>query len=167
MWRSGRVLLTAFAILVAVDSGVAADMTGADITAFVHVTVVPMDRERLLKNWTVVVADGRIRDLGPSSATKTPKGATLIDGRDKYLMPGLADMHTHTWEEAELPLFLANGVTTIRNMFGGPIHLRWKERIAAGDLVSPTIYTAGPIIDGNPPIWPAPWSRMELKPVKQ
>jgi imidazolonepropionase-like amidohydrolase len=154
MWRSGRVLFAAFAILVAVDGGVAADMTGADITAFVRVTVVPMDRERLLKNWTVVVADGRIRDLGPSSAIKTPKGATLIDGRDKYLMPGLADMHAHIWEEAELPLFLANGVTTIRNMFGGPIHLRWKERIAAGDLVSPTIYTAGPIIDGNPPVWP-------------
>ena len=137
-------------------SGVAADTAGADITAFVHVTVVPMDRERVLRNWTVVVADGRIRNLGPSSAIKVPKDATLIDGRGKYLMPGLADMHAHTWEEEELPLFLANGVTTIRNMFGGPIHLRWKERIAAGDLVSPTIYTAGPIIDGNPPIWPGP-----------
>jgi imidazolonepropionase-like amidohydrolase len=48
---------------------------------------------------------------------------------------------------------LANGVTTIRNMFGGPIHLRWKERIAAGEFGGPMIYTAGPIIDGNPPIW--------------
>ena len=166
MRQSSCVLFMALAILVAVDSGVAADTAGADIVAFVHVAVVPMDRERVLKNWTVVVADGRIRDLGPSSAIKIPKEATLIDGRGKYLMPGLADMHAHTWEEAELPLFLANGVTTIRNMFGGPIHLRWKARIAAGDFVSPTIYTAGPIIDGNPPIWPGPWSRMRLKPTK-
>jgi imidazolonepropionase-like amidohydrolase len=154
MSRPSCVLFMALAILVAVDSGVAADMSGADITAFVHVTVVPMDRERVLENWTVVVADGRIRELGPSVAIEIPKRATLIDGRGKYLMPGLADMHAHTWEEDELPLFLANGVTTIRNMFGGPIHLRWKKRIAAGDLVGPTIYTAGPIIDGNPPIWP-------------
>jgi imidazolonepropionase-like amidohydrolase len=70
-------------------------------------------------------------------------------------MPGLADMHAHTWEEEDFPLLLANGVTTIRNMFGGPTHLKWKARIAAGELpASPTIYTAGPIIDGSPPIWP-------------
>jgi imidazolonepropionase-like amidohydrolase len=99
--RSSCVLFMALAILVAVDSGVAADMSGADITAFVHVTVVPMDRERVLKNWTVVVADGRIRDLGPSSAIKIPKDATLIDGRGKYLMPGLADMHAHLQSELE------------------------------------------------------------------
>ncbi len=156
MRQSSCVLFMALAILVAVHSGVAADTAGADIVAFVHVAVVPMDSKRVLKNWTVVISDGRIRDLGPSSAIKIPKEATLIDGRGKYLMPGLADMHAHTWEEAELPLFLANGVTTIRNMFGGPIHLRWKARIAAGDFVGPTIYTAGPIIDGNPPIWPGP-----------
>ena len=72
-----------------------------------------------------------------------PQGTTVIDGRGKYLMPGLADMHAHTWEEEDFSLLLANGITTIRNMFGGPTHLRWKERIAAGELASPTIYAAG------------------------
>ena len=67
MRRSSCVLFTALALLVTVDSGVAADMSGAGITAFADVTVVPMDRERVLKNWTVVVADGRIRDLGSPS----------------------------------------------------------------------------------------------------
>lgn len=124
------------------------------ITAFVHVAVVPMDRERVLENWTVIVADGRIRELGPASAISVPESATVIDGQGKYLMPGLVDMHAHTWEEDDFPLLLANGVTTIRNMFGGRIHLSWKDRIAKGELASPTIYTAGPIIDGNPPVWP-------------
>jgi imidazolonepropionase-like amidohydrolase len=153
-FRLACVLFSALVILVATDSSAAANTAAEAMTAFVHVAVVPMDRDRVLENWTVVVADGRIRELGPASTITIPKHATVIDGRGKYLMPGLADMHAHTWNEEEFPLLLANGVTTIRNMFGGPIHLQWKKRIAAGELVSPTIYTAGPIIDGHPPIWP-------------
>ena len=126
----------------------------SDVTAFVNVAILPMDRERILEDWTVVVVEGRIRELGPSSVVATPSGATVIDGQGKYLLPGLADMHAHAWEQDDFPLLLANGVTTIRNMFGGGIHLVWKDRIAAGELEAPTIYTAGPIIDGNAPIWP-------------
>jgi imidazolonepropionase-like amidohydrolase len=144
----------ALLVLSLAEACAAADNDPASVTAFVHVAVVPMDRERVLEDWTVIVADGRIRELGPSSAISVPERATVIDGHGKYLMPGLADMHAHTWEEDDFPLLLANGVTTIRNMFGGPIHLRWRQRIAAGELDGPTIYTAGPIIDGNPPIWP-------------
>lgn len=154
VFRSTRVLFIALVILGAVDTSAAADKPADAVTAFVDVAVVPMDRERVLENWTVVVADGRIRELGSVRAVAIPEDATVIDGRGKYLMPGLADMHAHTWEEEDFPLLLANGVTTIRNMFGGRIHLRWKERIAAGELAGSTIYTAGPIIDGNPPIWP-------------
>jgi imidazolonepropionase-like amidohydrolase len=154
VFRSTRTLLIALLVLAAVDASAAADQASEPVTAFVHVAVVPMDRERILDGWTVLVADRRIRELGPASAVAIPKHATVIDGRGKYLMPGLADMHAHTWEEEDFPLLLANGVTTIRNMFGGRTHVQWKERIAAGELASPTIYTAGPIIDGNPPIWP-------------
>jgi imidazolonepropionase-like amidohydrolase len=156
LFRSVRALFVASVILLAVDASAAADKAADAVTAFAHVAVVPMDREQVLENWTVIVADGRIRELGPAEDVAIPEGATVIDGRGKYLMPGLADMHAHTWEEEDFPLLLANGVTTIRNMFGGRIHLEWKKRIAAGELDSPTIYTAGPIIDGNPPIWPGP-----------
>lgn len=154
MFRSIGVLCVALLVLSVAGTSAAAGSAPGSITAFVHVAVVPMDRELVLENWTVIVADGRIRELGPSSVLSVPERATVIDGRGKYLMPGLADMHAHTWEEDDFPLLLSNGVTTIRNMFGGRVHLRWKERIAAGELDSPTIYTAGPIIDGNPPIWP-------------
>jgi hypothetical protein len=154
MLRSMRMLCIVLLILGVTQACAAADNAPADATAFVHVTLVPMDRERVLRNWTVVIADGRIRELGPMSAISVPKRAIVIDGHGKYLMPGLADMHAHTWDEDDFPLLLANGVTTVRNMFGGPIHLRWKERIAAGEFDGPMIYSAGPIIDGNPPIWP-------------
>jgi imidazolonepropionase-like amidohydrolase len=152
--RRARALFTALMILFASGTGFAAGQASGAVTAFIHVAVVPMDRERVLADSTVLVVDGRIREVGPAAAVAVPRDATVIDGRGRYLMPGLADMHAHTWEEADFPLLLANGVTTIRNMFGGPTHLRWRERIAAGELASPTIYTSGPIIDGNPPIWP-------------
>jgi imidazolonepropionase-like amidohydrolase len=146
--------LFASMMLVAAGDCATASETAVPVTAFVNVAVVPMDRERVLENWTVVVAHDRIRELGPAAAVSLPDNATVIDGRGKYLMPGLADMHAHTWEEEDFPLLLANGVTTIRNMFGGRVHLRWKKSIAAGEFAGPNLYTAGPIIDGNPPIWP-------------
>ncbi|WP_129645843.1 amidohydrolase family protein [Peristeroidobacter agariperforans] len=148
--------LFASVMLVAAGGSAAASQAAAPVTAFVNVAVVPMDQERVLENWTVVVVHDRIRELGPAASVSIPDNATVIDGRGKYLMPGLADMHAHTWEEEDFPLLLANGVTTIRNMFGGPIHLRWKKSIVAGEFAGPNIYTAGPIIDGNPPIWPGP-----------
>jgi imidazolonepropionase-like amidohydrolase len=69
-------------------------------------------------------------------------------------MPGLVDMHVHTWMESDQVLFLANGVTTVRNMFGSPLHLRWRDEIERGERLGPTIVTAGPIVDGDPPVWP-------------
>lgn len=154
VFRSARALFIASMMLIAAGVSAAASQAALPITAFVNVSVVPMDRERVLENWTVVVVHDRIRELGPAAAVTIPENAMVIDGRGKYLMPGLADMHAHTWREEDFALLLANGVTTIRNMFGGPIHLRWKESIAAGEFAGPNIYTAGPIIDGNPPIWP-------------
>lgn len=126
--------------------------------AFVNVNVVPFDRERVLADQTVIVRDGRIAEIGPAAKTKVPAGALQIDGRGKYLMPGLADMHVHLSPGAgqqddlasqQLQLFLANGVTTIRNMIGKPEHLRLRERVAKGELLGPSIYTAGPPMLGN------------------
>jgi imidazolonepropionase-like amidohydrolase len=122
--------------------------------AFVNVNVVPFDRERVLEGQTVIVRDGRIAQIGPASKVKVPAGALKIDGRGKYLMPGLADMHVHLSAQPDLAsqqlqLFLANGVTTVRNMIGKPEHLQLRERVAKGELPGPTIYTAGPPLLGN------------------
>jgi imidazolonepropionase-like amidohydrolase len=121
--------------------------------AFVDVNIVPMDSERIIPHQTVIIDNGRIVKIDHSSKIIPPKNMVQIVGSGLYLMPGLADMHTHTWAIADFLLFLANGVTTIRNMWGGRRHLLWRKRIARGELLGPTIFTAGPIIDGNPPIW--------------
>src|SRR5689334_8524715 len=122
--------------------------------AFVNVNVVPFDRERILEGQTVIVRDGRIAQIGPANNVKVPTGALKIDGRGKYLMPGLADMHVHLSAQQDiagqqLQLFLANGVTTVRNMIGKPEHLLLRDRVAKGELPGPTIYTAGPPLLGN------------------
>ena len=126
--------------------------------AFVNVNVVPMDTERIIADQTVLIQDGRIRVVGPSASASIPDAATRIDARGKFLMPGLADMHAHLahGEDADpdaLVVFVAAGVTTVRNMWGQPIHLKWRKRISEGDLLGPNFYSVGPITDGDPPFW--------------
>jgi imidazolonepropionase-like amidohydrolase len=118
--------------------------------AITHVTVVPMDTERLLPDHTVVLEDGRIRTLAPSGSvdvTRTP-GARVVDGTGKYLLPGLADMHVHYWDPEAAALYLANGVTLVRNMWGAPFHLALRRQVQEGRLPGPRIVTTTPIIDG-------------------
>jgi Amidohydrolase family len=127
------------------------------ITAFVNVTVVPMDRERVIENQTVIVRNGRIAEIGPAAKIKLPDGARRIDGAGKYLMPGLAEMHGHIpppnapkdYTEAVLFLYAANGVTTVRGMLGAPNQLELRERANRGELISPTLYLAGPSFNGT------------------
>ncbi|HEU4523031.1 MAG TPA: hypothetical protein VFT12_13570, partial [Thermoanaerobaculia bacterium] len=126
--------------------------------AFVNVNLIPMTRELgVVRNQTVIVRDGRIAEAGPASAIAVPPGAEVIDGRDKYLMPGLADMHVHLEyfeTPAMLTLFPSNGVTFVRSMDGRPRILEWRDAIARGELAGPTILTAGPLLDGHPPALP-------------
>jgi imidazolonepropionase-like amidohydrolase len=126
--------------------------------AFVDVEVVPMDKERVLSGQTVVVQGDRIVALGPVKDVAIPKGAIEIRGREgeakRWLMPGLADMHVHAWSPDDMALFVINGVTTVRNMSGTPMHIGWKSKVASGELFGPACYSAGPIIDGDPPVWP-------------
>ncbi len=113
--------------------------------AFVGVSVIPMDREVVLKNQTVIVRDGKIAQMGPSSTTSIPEGTQKIEAKGEYLIPGLTDAHVHLQTTTEFPLFLANGVTTVFNLDGRPAHLKWRKGIAAGELLGPTIFTTGPI----------------------
>ena len=69
-------------------------------TAFVNVTVVPMDRDRTIAGQTVIVREGRIASIGPASSTTVPSDALRIDGQGKFLMPGLAEMHGHVPAQA-------------------------------------------------------------------
>ena len=128
------------------------------VTAFEHVNVIPMDRERVLRDQTVVVRDGLISEVGDARRVRVPQGALRIDGRGKYLLPGLVDMHTHLFSDDDFPeelagdelaLMLANGVTTIRLMIGTPEHLAMRREVEAGRLLGPTLYVASPQLAGR------------------
>lgn len=123
------------------------------ITAFVNVNVIPMDTERVLENHTVIVEGKQITAVGPVDEITIPNGAEIIEGNGAYLMPGLADMHVHLDFDTNpdsLRLYLAHGVTTVRNLNGIPQHFEWREQVAAGELFGPTIMTSGNGIYGIP-----------------
>ena len=73
-------------------------------------------------------------------------------------MPALADMHVHFWDPSEANLFLANGIAHVRNMWGTPLHLAWRQKVAKREVAGPRVTTTGPIVDGAGPdgktIWP-------------
>jgi len=121
----------------------------AGTVAFVNVAVIPMDSERVLEDQTVVVEDGRIVELGPSSTIEVPAGAQVVEGQGKFLMPGLSDMHMHLFgAETDLLLYLANGVTTIRDMGAAPpVQLEWRDEINAGTRTGPNILQWSPMFE--------------------
>src|SRR5260370_5955713 len=133
----------------------------ASVVAFVGVTVVPCDRDRVIEDQTVVVRDGRIIALGPSATLPVPDSAARIDGRGKFLMPGLSEMHGHLPDAnfpeqmLQLPLFVANGVTTVRGMAGAPNHLVLREQIARGEVLGPRLVVYGPAMNGRSSPTPA------------
>ncbi|WP_206185291.1 amidohydrolase family protein [Sphingosinicella sp. CPCC 101087] len=144
-------------------SAAATQASGApsETIAFVGVNVVPMDSERVLEDYTVIVREGRIIAVAPRRTAELPDGTRRIDGTGRWLLPGLAEMHGHVpgprdpdYAENVLFLYVANGVTTVRNMAGHPSHPALRDRIARGDLIGPTLHVAspwlGPDVAGTP-----------------
>ncbi len=121
--------------------------------AFVGVSVLPMDSERVLEAQTVVVREGRIVALGPEASITIPLDAERIDARGRYLMPGLADFHVHVTSDEQLLSYLAHGVTSVFDLDGSPERLRLRERIAQGKQPGPTLYVSTPLTDGDPPVF--------------
>ena len=117
------------------------------------INVVPMDSERVLIDQTVIVKDGKVHAIGRK--LKYSKDAFVIDGKGKYLMPGLGEMHAHVPPVDDLEpmkevlfLFAANGITTIRGMLGHPRHIELRTKINSGEILGPRFYTTGPSFNG-------------------
>jgi cytosine/adenosine deaminase-related metal-dependent hydrolase len=150
---------------------------GEEAFVFLHANVIPMDRERLLEDHTVIIRDGRIDEIGPASETKVPRGAEVVDATGQFLIPALADMHVHlegeAWnvmfppEEQYSPdeldfqdllfLYIANGVATIEVMSALPEHIVARDSIAGGKLLGPRMVLSR-MIDGPEKAWPPPIS---------
>ena len=128
--------------------------------AITHVTVIDATGSPPQQDMTVLIADRRIATLGPSGSTAIPGGTQILDATGKFLIPGLADMHVHLTGAGEpsgsrefiIPLLLANGVTTVRDMGGKVEYLRALRReIERGTRLGPQIFFTGPYLDGDPP----------------
>jgi imidazolonepropionase-like amidohydrolase len=118
-----------------------------------HVTVIDATGAAARPDMSVVISGGRIVRLGRTGRVRFPKDSTVVDAKGKFLIPGLWDMHVHEWgKEVFFPLFIANGITGVRDMFSplGPIK-QWRAEIAAGKTTGPRIFAAGIIVDGPTP----------------
>lgn len=122
---------------------------------FEDVNVVTMLKDEVKEHQTVVTKNGKITALGDMKKVKYGKNALVIDGKGKYLIPGLAEMHGHVppIEDMQpmkdvLALFVVNGITTVRGMLGHPKHLELRAMINKGELLAPHFYTTGPSING-------------------
>jgi imidazolonepropionase-like amidohydrolase len=158
-------LIFLFSLLFLPSSGAYAQAKPAPETlALTNVTVIDTRGGPPRTGMTVIVEKGRITAVVKTGALKPPRGARVLDATDKYLTPGLWDMHVHLsfgdWfpgaREISLPLFVANGVTGVRDM-GSDLEpvLAWRKEIDVGRLLGPRIITPGPMLDGPQPRFPS------------
>jgi imidazolonepropionase-like amidohydrolase len=130
--------------------------------AITHVTVIDATGVGPQPDMTLLISEQRIVTIGSSRSTEIPRAAQIVDGTGKFLIPGLADMHVHLTGAGEpggsrefiLPLLLANGITTVRDM-GGYLEslIPLRREIAQGKRTAPLVIFAGPYLDGSPPFF--------------
>ena len=157
-----QLLLAVAIISLYVPRAVAADRP----VAFTHVNVIDTTGGPTQHDMTVVVTGQRIVKVAKTGRAATPNNMQVVDGRGKYLIPGLWDMHVHTvfgewlpqWtgEKISFPLFVANGVTGVRDMGADlAVAKQWRSDIASGKLLGPRLVIAGPMLDGPKPRFPS------------
>src|SRR5271163_5321309 len=129
-------------------------------TVITHATVLNPGTSSVQRNRTVVITGDHITSVSDTDKFQLPKNARVIDATGQYLIPGLWDMHVHSafgdWfpggRDIILPLFIANGVTGVRDM-GGDISVlfAWRKEIADKQIVGPRMIVSGPMLDGYLP----------------
>ena len=137
--------------LFSLPSGATPSVEPTDSFLISHVNLIPMDSSEVLPDRFVLVEHGRISRIS-NSEIPLPASAKTIDGRGKFLIPALADLHVHLFSPDDFPAYVTYGVANVLNMDGGPLHLAWRRLIQEEKLLGPTIYTAGHTVDGFPPL---------------
>jgi imidazolonepropionase-like amidohydrolase len=134
--------------------------------AITHVTVIDTANGSARGDMTVIIGGNRIISTGDSATTKSPRQISVVDGRGKFLIPGLWDMHVHMFSNSDrpgtdnseyfFPLLVANGVIGVRDMWSDPEDIqlarRWNTEIEAGRLLAPHMIVSSRIVDGEPPV---------------
>lgn len=163
--------LSAIALMVGCGNREIRDENTVAGTAISHVNIVPMTAKIIVPDQTILVNGDRIVSITDSVDGNMPQGLQVIDGKGAYLIPGLADMHVHIYEESrdEYPvspfsLYIAKGVTTIRDCGTAPLTpadtfvLEWRDEVLRGEVVGPMLYSSGrtihgPIADPGQVVW--------------
>jgi hypothetical protein len=135
----------------------------AQALAFTHVTVLDMKGRPAMSNMTVVVDGNRIRTIQKSKQAKLSKGTKVVDATGKFLLPGLWDMHVHALRQQGyntdnfFSLFIANGVTGVREMGNSPLSItevqQQRQEIETGKRPGPRFFMCGPLLDGRSSLW--------------
>lgn len=143
-----------------------------------NVNVLPMDAPRVLESQDVLIRDGIIAALGEHGSLVVSDDTIVIDGDGAYLLPGLSDMHAHISvysdadgqtenagvAENQFLLYLATGVTLLRDPAGSPAHFGYRERIAAGEIPGPDLYFTSRLLEGENAVWD--WAIKVLDPAE-
>jgi len=155
-------LLVVTSLLVVAASGLFSSCSSPrkSVLAITHVAVIDATGAPPQLDMTLLIADQRIATIGPSNSTTVPHSAQILDATGKFLIPGLADMHVHLTGAGEpsgsrnfmLPLLVAHGITTVRDMGGAVDQLTaLRQEVESGKQIGPRIFFTGPFLDGEPP----------------
>lgn len=129
---------------------VAALPLAAASTAIQDVTLIDVASGTARPHMTVVIDEGKISRIGPAASILLPASTRIVSGKDKFLMPGLWDMHVHLYYKQYLPLFVAFGVTGVQDMGSDFSKVSaWRDEIEKGSAIGPHIITSGPPVDGG------------------
>jgi len=127
----------------------------ADNVAFINVNVIPMTSDIVLQAKTVLISDNRIVLVGDVKSTPVAEDVIVVDGTDRFLIPGLSEMHGHipgvgsASLERVLHLYVVNGITRVRGMLGQASHLGLRQQILQGEVLGPRLVTSGPSFNGR------------------
>ncbi|MBA0083667.1 MAG: amidohydrolase, partial [Acidobacteria bacterium Pan2503] len=133
--------------------------------AFTHVVVIDTANASIQQDMTVFIVGDHIADVGKAAEIKVPKSVQVVDARGKFLIPGLWDMHVHTFRHSPrstntwyFPLFIANGVTGVRDMWTTgddfPQVVQFRKDLADGSFLGPRYGAVAWTVDGPEPIFP-------------
>jgi hypothetical protein len=113
-----------------------------------NANVIPMTTDTVLKNQHIYIVNGKIIDINSDTFSIQPD-YTEINIKGAYVVPGLIDMHAHIFDRTDLPQYLSYGVTTVRNMMGFPMHLRWKDQLKNNEFPGSMLITATPTLNSG------------------
>jgi hypothetical protein len=120
-------------------------------------TLLDVRTGRQAPNSAILIEKDRIREVGDASNLRIPTDAHVMDARGKWAIPGLIDMHVHGSARKDVPiaLYVANGITAVRDMGGNITSLRiTRAKIESGEPLGPRLFYTGNVLDGSPPVWP-------------